>query len=412
MSWSKMRNRSALLLLAACSSSSGSSGPGQVVEVRVTPATFSIRVGETQQLTTTALDAGGQVITGRTATFSTSDGSVATVSSAGLVSGAGVGDVDITATVDGIDGIAAGAIAAAPPPQPAGRWLQAMVYDGARQQVLMFGGSGAQAFGDLWAWDGAQWNLLSGGSGPSARDGAVMAYDPGSQKVLLWGGRAANGTTRLSDTWEWDGGAWTQVSAAGVGSYEHASGGFDEGRSRLVVFTTAAGQAGAGQQETWEWDGMAPWTRRATSGPVSFMVPLSSPLVFEPMRQTLLGLFGDAAGASATQLWRWDGSAWTALGAGPNIAPGGSLVVTGPDTLLAFAGEPSGAGRTWRWNGIAWSQAANAGPAGPRFGSGMAYDAHRSRVVLFGGFTGATYLADTWEWDGTQWTRVLLPAVR
>jgi Bacterial Ig-like domain (group 2) len=412
VTWSTMRNRGVLLLLAACSSSGNSNDPVQVVEVQLAPATFSLRVAESQQLTASALDGSGHAITGRTATFTSSDGGIAMVTGSGLVTATGVGTVDITATIDGVDGTSTGTISAAPPPQPAGRWLAAMAYDGARQRVLMFGGSGTQAMGDLWSWDGTQWELLSGSGGPAARDGAVMAYDPGSQKVLLWGGRAANGTTRLTDTWEWDGVNWSEVSTSGVGGYEHASGGFDEGRNRFVVFTTAAGQAGAGQQDTWEWEGAAPWTLRATSGPVSFMVPLSSPLVFEPIRQALLGLFGDAAGASVTRLWSWNGSAWTDLGAGPSIAPGGTLVVTGPDTLLAFAGEPSGAGLTWRWNGSGWAMAANAGPPGPRFGPAMAYDAHRNRVVLFGGFTGAGYRADTWEWDGTQWSLIPSPAIR
>jgi hypothetical protein len=33
----------------------------------------------------------------------------------------------------------------------------------------------------------------------------------------------------------------------------------------------------------------------------------------------------------------------------------------------------------------------------------MAYDAARSRLVLFGGYNGTENLNDTWEWDGTQW---------
>jgi hypothetical protein len=36
----------------------------------------------------------------------------------------------------------------------------------------------------------------------------------------------------------------------------------------------------------------------------------------------------------------------------------------------------------------------------------MTYDATRSRVVLYGGETAAGAAGDTWEWDGTDWTRV------
>ena len=40
----------------------------------------------------------------------------------------------------------------------------------------------------------------------------------------------------------------------------------------------------------------------------------------------------------------------------------------------------------------------------------MAYDALRSRTVLFGGSAGSTKLADLWEWNGTAWTNATLPA--
>jgi hypothetical protein len=39
---------------------------------------------------------------------------------------------------------------------------------------------------------------------------------------------------------------------------------------------------------------------------------------------------------------------------------------------------------------------------------GLAYDVHRQRTVLFGGYgTGGAYLADTWEWDGNDWSQRL-----
>ena len=39
----------------------------------------------------------------------------------------------------------------------------------------------------------------------------------------------------------------------------------------------------------------------------------------------------------------------------------------------------------------------------------MAYDSGRGRTIMFGGATGsgaAQDLSDTWEWDGTDWTRI------
>jgi len=67
-------------------------------------------------------------------------------------------------------------------------------------------------------------------------------------------------------------------------------------------------------------------------------------------------------------------------------------------------------GDTWVWDGSAWTQVADTGPD-PRYFHGMVYDDSRQRVVLFGGFGSAapgapTYLGDTWEWDGTEWTQI------
>jgi len=74
--------------------------------VTVTPNPASVASGATQQMTATPKDAGGNVLTGRTAIWSTSDATIATVSASGLVTGIKVGSVTITATVDGVNGTA------------------------------------------------------------------------------------------------------------------------------------------------------------------------------------------------------------------------------------------------------------------------------------------------------------------
>jgi hypothetical protein len=60
---------------------------------------------------------------------------------------------------------------------------------------------------------------------------------------------------------------------------------------------------------------------------------------------------------------------------------------------------------TWTWDGTEWTQVADTGPAA-RSGPALAYDDARERVVLFGGSTAANPFGDTWEWDGTDWTQV------
>jgi uncharacterized protein YjdB len=66
----------------------------------------SINVGKTAQATATVKDASGQVVTGRSVSWVSSDASIASVSSSGLVTALKGGSVTITASVDGKTGSA------------------------------------------------------------------------------------------------------------------------------------------------------------------------------------------------------------------------------------------------------------------------------------------------------------------
>ena len=85
----------------------GNTGPrAPVVSVDVTPASSSILVGGTAQLTAAAQDAEGQPLSGRTFIWTTDAPAVATVSGTGLVTGVGAGSATITATSEGKSGTA------------------------------------------------------------------------------------------------------------------------------------------------------------------------------------------------------------------------------------------------------------------------------------------------------------------
>src|SRR2546428_362438 len=79
--------------------------PVPVASVTVAPAT--VLVGVTVQLTATTKDAAGNVLTGRTVTWATSNPAVATVNSTGLATGVAAGQATITATSEGQSGTAA-----------------------------------------------------------------------------------------------------------------------------------------------------------------------------------------------------------------------------------------------------------------------------------------------------------------
>src|SRR5207245_537755 len=64
----------------------------------------SVQAGQTVQLTATPRDAGGNPLSGRTVTWSSSNTAVATVSNSGLVSGVTPGTATITAASEGKSG--------------------------------------------------------------------------------------------------------------------------------------------------------------------------------------------------------------------------------------------------------------------------------------------------------------------
>src|SRR5438128_6563092 len=87
-----------------------------VAAVSVSPASASVPVGQTAQLTATPRDAAGNPLSGRVVTWASSNTAAGTVNGSGLVSGVAAGTATITATSEGQSGSAAVTVAAAPPP--------------------------------------------------------------------------------------------------------------------------------------------------------------------------------------------------------------------------------------------------------------------------------------------------------
>jgi hypothetical protein len=75
--------------------------------------------------------------------------------------------------------------------------------------------------------------------------------------------------------------------------------------------------------------------------------------------------------------------------------------------VVVFGGDPGGPplADTWNWDGSLWTQIADTGPSA-RHSVALADDPAAQRVVLFGGASGTTSLGDTWTFDGTEWTQV------
>ncbi len=120
--------------------------PAPVSSIVVTLSATSIQVGQTSNASAVLRDALGNVLTGRSIAWSSSNTAIATVSASGIVTGGAAGSASIRATSEGVTGSVNVTITAAPPPPPPGSLAFASDWSTAT-------GNTATALGD-----GGQWN--------------------------------------------------------------------------------------------------------------------------------------------------------------------------------------------------------------------------------------------------------------
>lgn len=102
-----------------------------VASVQVKPSSQSLVVGQAAQLEAQPLDASGSPLVGRVVLWSTSDASVASVTSTGVVTAVAPGTATITATCEGRDGTSLVSVASRPPNAVVVTPAQALVLEGA-----------------------------------------------------------------------------------------------------------------------------------------------------------------------------------------------------------------------------------------------------------------------------------------
>lgn len=91
----------------------------------------------------------------------------------------------------------------------------ALSYDQNRGITVLFGGLSAELgddnfpLNDTWEYDGEVWVEVTPTDSPTARWGHAMVYDEAREVIVLFGGIDMDGN-RLNDTWEYDGNTWRQ----------------------------------------------------------------------------------------------------------------------------------------------------------------------------------------------------------
>ena len=355
--------------------------------------------------------------------------------------------------IAGSEVLARHALGSSPPPRTRG----SMVYDFARDRVLLFGGHDVRGamLDDTWLWDGVRWTQDPSPVRPPARVDAAITYDILRRRVVLYGGAQLfagpltdtwehDGTRGVArnpstvpgpnspvmtydilrqvsvmvthsgivgtpvTTWEWDGVDWSLRASTGPITSSNEGLGFDFARQRSVMF------GGVGNQgQIWEWDGTT-WQR--------FLVPtapsrLAPAVHFDPSRGAieLLGGFdfvmsGSTVmqGSGRLDAYEWNGSTLTQLHG--DLRPGsryGHVLCADPNgDVMMFGGvvQQSATDQTWTWDGNAWTERQPLHRPSARSNAGAVFDSARGQTLVFGGNVGGQRPDETWAWDGNDWT--------
>ena len=236
-----------------------------------------------------------------------------------------------------------------------------MVYDSARGKVVMFGGNeaGFDFLNETWEYDGGAWTQVTTASSPDARRSHAMVYDSGREKTVMHAGRVSG--SYLDDTWEYDGVDWTQQNTAysPLARYSHAMA-YDSARGETVMFGGYAG--GWPQSDDYEYEGVT-WSFISTA-----TIPNQS--------HSHAMAYDSARGQT-----------------------------------VMFGGAGFGSHGTWEYDGADWTEITTAGSPIIRADLAMVYDSARGKMVMFGGFKNNNFFNDTWEYGLGEVSNYCTPTV-
>ncbi len=290
--------------------------------------------------------------------------------------------------------------------------------DGNGSRLLIGGGvsiAGVVVRG-IASWDGSR--VVGLGNGWNGRITELHVSDVGGTPALYAGGYFTRlGAQELLHLARWDGADWSDVGGGLVlssssGTVVSAMSTFDFGSGKaLYVGGSFVEAGGVAASNVAKWDGVA-WSALGLGidGPVNALE------IFDDGGGPALyaaGNFTQAGGSNARNVAKWNGTSWSKLGTGTSGAVvalrafnsgGGPLLYAGGSFALA-SGTPAAGLATW--NGSAW--AALSAPtdsftnvrALERRGSGS------GEVLLVGGsvnLPGGPNPRHLLQWDGTAWS--------
>jgi hypothetical protein len=303
---------------------------------------------------------------------------------------------------------------------PSARFESRMVWDTAIHRAVLFGGqtsvdSGTKSFyelGDTWEWTGSRWLPRYLAHNPSPRGAHAMIFDSARNRVVIFGGRQQK--VDINETWSYDGNDWTQLQPANSPAVRELPGmAYDISRDRIVLFggnqqsyiNTGRTLVQTPLHDTWEFDG-ANWNQILADGP-AVTKPI---LAYDQVRKQTIMIGYDSK--INTVMYAYDPVAvkWNQLTPAtlPACANEAAMTWEGSNNTILFTGgvcATTGTTEdTLEWDGTNWTKVALTNFVGSFLGEAMTYDPDHQNVVLFGGAPSVgVFLAATYTYSNLIW---------
>lgn len=302
--------------------------------------------------------------------------------------------------------------------EPSYRTAARMAFDESSGRMILFGGitppftlgdsrNVRSHLAETWEFTGRRWVQLFPDVQPAGRASFAMVADTNRDRVLLFGGIGA-AETLFNDTWSFQSGSWTEIETPNAPPARRQMGfTFDPIRDRFIVYG-GFGADNTRLKDHWEFDGTT-WTKIGGDGP-----DVANPMIaWDGTRnEVLLMGFATVGTEIKSVMYRRNGDAWQELT--PEHKPAcvglGTMIWQSHNGRVLY---PSGActngfgiAETWEWDGSDWTKLTVKGSQGEVYSYAAAWDPIRQETLLFGGSELSVERSDTFRYQDGVWTGV------
>jgi hypothetical protein len=282
-----------------------------------------------------------------------------------------------------------------------------------------FNAAGGTAANNVAKWNGTAWSPLGTGAANGVSNGSVLALAvAGNGDVYAGGFFSQAGGVVAARVAKWNGTAWSPVGAGltgTLGSYFVVSALAVAGNGDVYAGGLFMQADGAAASNVAKWNGTA-WSSLGTGAANGVNEAIFALAVASNGDVYAGGRFTQAGGVAASHVAKWNGTAWSSLGTsvanGVNSDVSALAVASNGDVYASGYFTQAGglaANAMARWNGTAWSPLGMGlnGSTGSSSSQVVALAvAGNGDVYVGGNFTqaGAGVANNVAKWTGTAWS--------